>query len=314
MSAQEPALFYLVCWKQAIARILAALHSGAREIVATLGADDLPFRTRLLYVDPNRNYIIVEAPEDKTVSSTLFLRPRLNFVSEFAGWHIEFPVADPQKGTLAGRAAVRFKFPDVIVSHQRRAEQRVSPPPMQPLRCIADAGGFAAFEAHIVDIAQGGIGFLLYSSDITLEPGTVLKGCHVDAPGRAAVVVDLEVRYSTAVTRPDGEHAHRSGCVFLNPTREVMDMIDSLVPSETLGATLRDVPGPAEAPMAAKPLQSPEAPKEPLTPRPSATARPSETPKLSETPRYKEAPTTAGAPKPREAPMPPKTLRPSEKK
>jgi hypothetical protein len=101
--------------------------------------------------------------------------------------------------------------------------------PVPPLRCVADTEGFAPFDAQIVDISHAGIGFLRYTSDITLEPGTVLKGCRIEREGAKPIVVDLAVRYSTPVVLDDGSHAHRSGCVFLNPTREVMELIESFL-------------------------------------------------------------------------------------
>lgn len=214
-----------------IARILASLHAEAKPISTTLGSNDLEFSSQLLFIDPDRHYIVVAAPDGETRSSALLSRSLLNFVCEFSGWRIEFAAADPQRTTLAGKAAIRLNFPEVMVRQQRRAEPRVLVPPIQPLSCVADAQGFAPFEGKIVDIAHGGIGFLLYPSDITLEPGTVLKGCRVQRHDKTSIVVDLEVRYSTPVVLADGSHAHRSGCVFLNPTREVMDLIASFAPA-----------------------------------------------------------------------------------
>jgi hypothetical protein len=42
----------------------------------------------------------------------------------------------------------------------------------------------------------------------------------------------MEVRYSSSLPAPDGRLVHRSGCVFLNPTRPVMELIDSFNPVE----------------------------------------------------------------------------------
>jgi hypothetical protein len=80
----------------------------------------------------------------------------------------------------------------------------------------ADAAGITPFEALIVDLGLGGVGFLAYASTITLEPGTVLRGCRIVLPGGAECVTDLEVRYSQAVTLANGRRATRSGCRFLS--------------------------------------------------------------------------------------------------
>jgi len=68
----------------------------------------------------------------------------------------------------------------------------------------------------MVDISTAGFGFLQYSPRIALEPGTVLKGCCIELPGRASVTVDLEVRYSRMAKLPEGGWAIRSGCCFVN--------------------------------------------------------------------------------------------------
>lgn len=218
---------------QEIARVLESLHKLAQPIATTLGRDDLLFRSQLLFVDPDRRYIVIAAAASEAVNAALLAHPRVSFVSEFGGWHVEFVATDPKRTTLAGRPAIRFRFPEVIVTQQqRRREPRAAVPPVPPLRCVADTQGFAPFEAQIVDISRAGIGSLLYTSDITLEPGTVLKGCRIQHRGTTPVVVDLEVRYSSPVVLADGSHARRSGCVFLNPTKEVMELIESFLPAD----------------------------------------------------------------------------------
>ena len=215
-----------------IARVLESLQKLAQPIAAALGSDDLPFRSQLLFVDPERHYIIIAAAASEALNAALLAHPHVSFISEFGGWHVEFAAADPQSTTLAGKHAIRLRFPEVIVTQRRRDEPRAALPPVPPLRCIADTQGFAPFEARIVNISRSGIGILLYASDITLEPGTVLKGCRIERRGAPAIDVDLEVRYSSPVVLADGSHAHRSGCVFLNPTREVMELIESFLQAD----------------------------------------------------------------------------------
>ena len=71
------------------------------------------------------------------------------------------------------------------------------------MRVVADADGIMPFEAVILDLAVGGIAFMVYGSGITLEPGTVLRGCRIAMPGggglgnprkRPAAVVAQDVR------------------------------------------------------------------------------------------------------------------------
>ena len=212
-----------------IARVLESIQKLAQPISTTLGSDDLPFCSQLLFVDPERHYITVAAAASGALNAALLAQPRVSFISQFSGWHVEFAAADPQSTTLAAMPAIRLRFPEVLVTYQQRHEPRAAVTPVPPLRCIADTEGFAPFDAQIVDISHAGIGFLLYASDITLEPGTVLKGCRIQRADATSIVVDLAVRYSTPVVLNDGSHSHRSGCVFLNPTREVMELIESFL-------------------------------------------------------------------------------------
>ena len=81
-----------------------------------------------------------------------------------------------------------------------------------PLECLADAGGVLSFKAGLVDISVGGLGFLIYDPGITLEPGTVLKGCRIGPDDGSPLILDLEVRYSEFVSLADGTRVERSGC------------------------------------------------------------------------------------------------------
>ena len=212
-----------------VARILDSLHSQGRVISAFVGENDGQVHTCLLFVDPGRGYIVVASPGE-TAAGPLLARSHVNFFSEFNGWHVEFSAADPQATTLGGEAAIRLRFPEVIASQQqRRMEPRIEVSDA-PLRCEADSAGFAPFDGQLVDISRGGIGLLLYGADITLAPGTILKGCRIDLPGKGSLDVDLEVRYTKPVMLDGGHPANRSGCRFLNPTRRITELIDSFNP------------------------------------------------------------------------------------
>jgi hypothetical protein len=93
----------------------------------------------------------------------------------------------------------------------------------------ADEDGIMPFDGMIIDLGFEGIGFLVYASTITLEPGTVLRGCRIQLPGGAECVSDLEVRYSQAVTLPNGARAMRSGCRVLTPSAALIALTKRLL-------------------------------------------------------------------------------------
>ena len=211
-----------------IARVLMSLHNAGQAIHSVVGKDGLMFASRLVFVDAQNGCIGLAPSIDDHANAALLARPRASFVSDTGGWHIEFAAAEPRVAMMGDQQTIALDFPAVIVSQdRRRAEPRITVSEKATLACLADDRGVASFEGRIVDISERGIGYLMYHSDITLEPGTVLKGCRIQRTGKPPVTVDLEVRYSTSVTLADGRVAHRSGCMFLNPTLPVSELIAS---------------------------------------------------------------------------------------
>lgn len=203
-----------------IARVLDRVR--AKQITVTAYIADILFQSVLRLVDARGQRIIVERSPVPVANAALLSRPRCTFHSEIPAWHLEFVAAAPRITTHEGKAAIQCRFPEVLVSYQRRGNLRIELKPPLPLRVLADAEGIMPFEARIVDIALGGIGFLVYSQNITLEPGTLLLGCRIQLPGGTVCLADLEVRYSQPVTLPSGKHAMRSGCRFVSATPQLV--------------------------------------------------------------------------------------------
>lgn len=195
-----------------IAHILEILAARNEAITAHLQAGELLFRSRLRVVDPVESCIIIEPSSDEAANVALLTRPRCTFFASHPGGHVEFVAADPRNILHGGMPAIRFEFPEVLVGRQRREYDRAGVAPQIPLECLADAGGVLSFKAGLVDISVGGLGFLVYDASITLEPGTVLKGCRVGSDDTSPLILDLEVRYSEFVSLADGTRAERSGC------------------------------------------------------------------------------------------------------
>jgi len=212
-----------------IARVLNSLVMRGEPIVSDLGGGKLLFRSRLRFVDPARSYIIIELSADDLANKALLARPRATFHAEPGGWRVEFAAADP-KPTSAheGAAGIRLRFPEIVAGHRRREDERAEAPPQQALRCVVDEAGVMPFDGTMANVSKGGIGFLQYDPTISLEPGTVLKGCRIENPGGDSVVVDMEVRYSQLVDLADGRQVQSSGCRFVNLSAEETARIEEL--------------------------------------------------------------------------------------
>ena len=185
----------------------------------------LTFESPLLLVDARAGRLVLARSALEAANEALLSRPRCTFHCEMAGWHIEFVAAGARAVAFQGRKLIECRFPEILASNPRREHERLQTRPPLALRVEADAGGIMPFDARIIDIAPGGIGFLIYAENITLEPGTVLRGCRIQLPVGPASVADLEVRYSTPVTLPNGRRVMRSGCRFVSPGPQVVDFV-----------------------------------------------------------------------------------------
>ena len=212
-----------------IARVLNSLVMRGEPLVCDLGGGKHLFRSRLRFVDPERTYIIIELSPDEEANRALLARPRATFHAEPGGWRIEFAAADPKPTAPSeGAPGIRLHFPEIVAGHRRRTEERTEASTQTPLRCVVDEAGIMPFDATMANVSKGGIGFLQYDATISLEPGTVLKGCRIENPTGESIVVDMEVRYSQMVDLGEGKQAQSSGCRFLNLTPEETARIEEL--------------------------------------------------------------------------------------
>ena len=211
-----------------IAQILGLILTRGEAITAYLQSGEVKFTSRLLAVDPIKSCISIKPDPDEVANAALLSRPRCTFFATLPNGHVEFVAADPHKIQHDGTPAIRLKFPDVFSYRQRREQDRSPVSPQVPLECLADAGGVLSFKGGLVDISSGGVGFLVYDPSITLEPGTVLKGCRIDSSNAAPLVIDLEVRYSELVSLPDGTRAERSGCRVIERPETLKEFVAAL--------------------------------------------------------------------------------------
>ena len=202
-----------------IARVLSKAKSEGVPVTAFF--PNLTFEAPLVHVDAKAGRIVLGRSPLEAANAAVLARPRCTFHCELAGWHVEFVAAEPRAVTFKGEELIQCRLPELLASHPRRQHDRVHLKPPLPLRVHADADGIMPFEALILDVGFGGVGFLAYASSITLEPGTVLRGCRIVLPGGKECVVDLEVRYSQAITLRNGRRAMRSGCRFLTNCPEL---------------------------------------------------------------------------------------------
>lgn len=198
---------------QEIARVLELLASRGAPLLSNVARGTLQFVSRLRQIDPGLRHIVLDACDDEEANEALVSRLRAIFCANVGERYFEFAASNPARMEHDGRPLIRADFPDVLATYARRADARVAISP--PLHCLADASGDMPFDAEVIDISAGGVG-LLYPADISLEPGTILRGCVVTGLRMAPSIFDLEVRYSQVALLSEGPYTQRSGCRFVD--------------------------------------------------------------------------------------------------
>ena len=153
-----------------IMRVLVALRDRDEAVSVGMDGGKPPFLSRLMWIDPQMQFIVVGRSGDSAADAALLARPRCIFTCTLGAWQVEFVAAEPSLFRHAAREAIRLRYPELMSGHQRRSEKRSAPLRDLPLQCLADATGVMSFDAHVVDISPAGVATLLYHPAITLEP------------------------------------------------------------------------------------------------------------------------------------------------
>jgi flagellar brake protein len=212
-----------------ICRILQTLAQEHSPITANIKHGH-PFSSYVLSADPAAGRFVIAYSVHKLINAMLLGLPSVEFTAtDQHGLHYTFEAANPEETRIDGEHAIQFSLPTSLLMHNRREYPRYSVPAKVSLRCIADEAGFIPFESHINDISQDGLGCLIYNPDINLESGTILHGCRIILPTGDAVVTDLELRYATRVTLPDGTLANSAGFRFFQKSDELAKVTNQFI-------------------------------------------------------------------------------------
>ena len=84
---------------------------------------------------------MIELSSDEAANAALLALQRALFVADVDEGRIEFAAVDPEPIVQSSTAVIRLRFPEIIISHRRRAFERASVPPEAPLRWVASTQG-----------------------------------------------------------------------------------------------------------------------------------------------------------------------------
>ena len=206
--------------------VIEALAAEDEIIMARHPSGVQGFRTRLLFVDPQRKFLLILASTDSAASAALLNAPSAILRAESGEWRIEITADNPQPTVHEGVRAIRLAFPRSVEIKRRRMLERTPVPSTLVMRCAAFVGGEASFRGTVTDISRGGIGVMQDFSQTPLHAGDDLPGCHLERPGRDPVIVDLKVRFTVKMMREPGQPGLKIGCQFVDPSAQALGLID----------------------------------------------------------------------------------------
>jgi c-di-GMP-binding flagellar brake protein YcgR len=211
-----------------ICRILHALAREACPVFAEIGVERF-LATKILHVDDDSGYLVIEYGANKLMNSALFDHPSLRYRASYLDAHLFFELSMPMEHLLDGKPAIKFALPDSLVWSQRREFQRVAVPPHVPLHCVYKNENGDFFKANVYDISLDGMGGMIFEENVALQIGSVLRGCRITCPGFEPIVVDLVARNIMTIARTDGTMYKRVGVRFIQRPEEIQLLIDFFI-------------------------------------------------------------------------------------
>ena len=194
-------------------------------VSATMKPAKVLFLSRLVYVEPVKQFMLVSYSDHKPANSALLAAKSVTFKCNHRGAQFAFSCNAPRQVTHEREPAIQLGMPTTLLALlHRRGLQRVEVPARAEVDCQLRMG-VLSFDARLVDVSMDGMGFLLAEDAMPLCAGTRLEGARIRYPNREPLVVDIEVRHVTRVALPEGRRATRIGCRILAASSELEDLI-----------------------------------------------------------------------------------------
>jgi c-di-GMP-binding flagellar brake protein YcgR len=184
---------------------ISVIFDEGRETFLTILLD-VDEDTGLLYFDWGGNDHLVRK----------FLQSERNFfICSPAGIRNQFMVGKVWEADFDRRRAFATRLPQRFMRLQRREFFRLQLPMTQRQQCAVQSEKFPQqLVLAVVDVGIGGVGLESTNPTLPFSAGEILPGTIIPLGNYGRLNVDLNVRYTTRITRGNKEHA-RMGCQFV---------------------------------------------------------------------------------------------------
>lgn len=187
--------------------LITAYFNGGRDFILSAVLD----------VDMEHKRLVLDYGPDERLNQRLLEATRVVFATRHHQVRVQFNAETVIPAQYHGGKAFVIALPDSIIRLQRREYYRLSTPVGQRLNLSLPGHGGERIHAHIIDISLGGLGIIEPPEGAVLhwEPGTIIKGCHIELPEEGGIEVDIEIRNRYEAGQHNGAVTHRLGCRLL---------------------------------------------------------------------------------------------------
>ena len=208
--------------------VLEALAAQGEILSARDTSGATPFRARLRFVDPARQYLVVARSGDPVADAAFLALEQAELFVEWGEWRIAFAAAGPTAVSHEGVAAIRLRFPESVATSRRRMFERAPVPTARfaawpiPTPCRSSTRSSRTS-------ARAGSACQIDPLGDALDPGMVLPRCRIARGGGEPTTVDLEVRHTTTSPAPMAAGRCAPGCRFVNLSPSAMALVAEFV-------------------------------------------------------------------------------------
>jgi len=185
-----------------------------------------PVLGRILSVDPELPHFVMELNEGSE------LKPgNVTFVATLPNAKLQFKLSKPDWDALPGQPLhIPMTFPETCSVLNRRATERVETPLGASFTASMVANDGHTHEWPIYDISLGGLGLHCTKAEAKgLIKGRKVHDVVLELGNETVEIAEIEVRFTRAFRSfLLGEQLHL-GCMFVNPSPEVLSKIKSVL-------------------------------------------------------------------------------------
>lgn len=182
---------------------------GSRQIVVT----------SVIGFDMSKNQLLLDVARGDALNRELMSGKGAEFITQLDGVSISFQTGPVSLVDYENLPTLCVAIPQSLIRLQRREHFRVVLPIARPVKCIIPAQSEddpEPIHTNIVDIGGGGVALADISGRLGADTGLILKRCRLLLPELDPVTVDLEIRNTAQIRRPNGAFQNRLGCRFVD--------------------------------------------------------------------------------------------------